>query len=360
MKRRVCMIVCMFFLTSCVQKSILDDIQMVTIIGYDLPESDEEEGQTKGVAVAPQYEADGRIENNVFVQTAELSKEIRSQYNSESPKPFVSGKLQVALFSQDIAETEGIMKLVDTLQRDPSIGSRVFLGISGTDVETLLTTNYGNVDTGTYIHDTLSHNSRHGMLPETNLHDFLYNYYSVGDDPFLPLVVLDEDKVKITGIALFKGDKMVDSINAKNLFTFKVLHQKFSSNDSFTVKLDEEEHAAIYNIASKRNINLKMVNRNKIVLHGKVLGVIKEYSGEKLTPAKLKNIETKMEKDIEKTGMDMINKFQDLNIDPLGIGSAVRSVTRGDFHEEDWEKRYPDMDITFQMDVTITESGVIE
>ncbi|WP_226659581.1 Ger(x)C family spore germination protein [Pseudalkalibacillus hwajinpoensis] len=360
MTRLFLFLVSMILLTGCVQKSILDDIQMVTIIGYDLPDADGEMGQIKGIAVSPQYEADGRIENNVFVQTAELSKEIRSQYNSESPKPFVSGKLEVALFSQDIAETEGIIELVDTLQRDPSIGSRVFLGISSSDMETLLKTNYGNVDTGTFIHDTLSHNSRHGMLPETNLHDFLYNFYSEGNDPFLPLVALDEDKVKIMGIALFKGDKMVSSIDAKDLFTFKVLHQKFSSNDSFTVSLNDEEHAAIYNIASKRDLNLKMIGSNKIVLHGKVLGVIKEYSGEKLTPAKLKEIEMTMEKEIEKKGSEMIEEFQSLNIDPLSLGNNVRSVTRGDFNKEDWNKRYPDMDITFKMDVTITESGVIE
>ncbi|PFG03228.1 Ger(x)C family spore germination protein [Bacillus sp. es.036] len=360
MTRLFIFIVSILLLTGCVQRSILDDIQMVTIIGYDLPEEDSEEGLIKGVAVAPQYQADGRIDNSVFIQTAALSKEIRSQYNSESPKPFVSGKLEVALFSKDIAETEGIIQLVDTLQRDPSIGSRVFLGISSSDMETLLRTNYGNVDTGTFIHDTLNHNSKHGMLPETNLHDFLYNYYSEGNDPFLPLVELDEDKVKIIGLALFQGDRMVGSIDAKHLFTFKVLHHKFSSNDSFTVKINEEEHAAIYNIASKRNLNLKKVGSNKIEIYGEVLGVIKEYSGQKLTPAKLKEIEVAMEDDIEKRGMEMIEEFQTQNIDPLGLGNAVRSVTRGDFTKEDWRQQYPDMDITFQMNVTVTESGVIE
>ncbi|MFK3961259.1 Ger(x)C family spore germination protein [Guptibacillus hwajinpoensis] len=353
-------VICSVLLTGCVESSILDDIQMVTIIGYDFPDDESEESLIKGIAVAPQYQANGRVDNSIFIQTAELSKEIRSQYNSESSKSFVSGKLEVALFSRELAESEGIIELVDTLQRDPSIGSRVFLGISNSNLETLLSTNYGNVDTGTFIHDTLSHNSKRGMLPETSMHNFLYHYYSEGNDPILPLVEQDGDKVKIIGIALFNGDKMVGTIDSRSLFTFKILYEKFSSNDSFTVKLNDEEHAAIYNIASKRNLNFKKDGSNKVQVHGKVLGVIKEYSGKQLTPLKLKDIEETMEKEIENRGNEMVQEFQRLKIDPLGLGNAIRSVTRGNFSHEDWMDRYPDMDIEFHMDVKVTESGVIE
>ncbi len=360
MIRPLLFFIMLLLLTGCVERSILDDIQLVTIIGYDVPDDEENHDLIKGVAVAPQYQADGRIDNSVFVQTAELSKEIRSQYNSESPKPFVSGKLQVALFSREVAETRGIMELVDTLQRDPAIGSRVFLGVVNTDVEELLSANYGNVDTGSFIHDTLNHNSQHGMLPETNLHNFLYYYFSEGHDPFLPLLELDVDKVKIIGIALLKGDKMVGSLDAKSLFTFKILYEKFSSNDSFTVKLDDGEYAAIYNIASKRKIDINKDGSGKIEIHGNILGVIKEYSGEKLTPPVLKDIQKKMKEEIEKKGNNMIDEFQKLEIDPLGLGNSVRSVTRGKFDHEQWMDKYPDMDITFKMNVNVTESGVIE
>ncbi|MDQ0484222.1 Ger(x)C family spore germination protein [Guptibacillus hwajinpoensis] len=360
MRRLFYLFLSSFLLTGCVQQSILDDIQMITIIGYDVPDEDEEDGLIKGIAVAPQYLADGKIVNNVFVETAKLSKEIRSQYNSESPKPIVSGKLEVALFSREIAETEGVNGLVDTLQRDPSIGSRVYLGISNGDTEELLSTNYGNVDTGTYFQDILKHNSKHGMLPETNLHSFLYSLYSEGSDPFLPILDRDGDKVKIIGIGLLDDGKMVSELDADSLFTFKILHEKFSSNDSFSVKLDPEKYAAIYNIASKRKVEYKSREANKIKITGSILGVIKEYSGKALTPESLKKIEETMEEDIEKRGMKMIQTFQELGIDPLSIGNAVRSKTRGEFDSEKWIDEYKNMDISFDMKVKITESGIIE
>ncbi|MDP4551857.1 Ger(x)C family spore germination protein [Alkalihalobacillus macyae] len=360
MRRSFNLLLIILLLTGCVQQSILDDIQMITIIGYDLPDEDEEEGLIKGIAVAPQYHADGKIENNVFIDTAKLSKEIRSQYNSKSPKPIVSGKLEVALFSRKIAETEGVTGLVDTLQRDPSIGSRLFLGIGDGDTEELLSTNYGNVDTGTYFQDILKHNSKHGMLPETNLHSFLYSHYSEGSDPFLPILERDGDKVKITGVALLDGGKMVSELDADSLFTFKILQEKFSSNDSFSVNLDPEKYAAIYNIASKRKVEYKSREANKIKITGSILGVIKEYSGKALTPEALKDIEETMEKDIENRGIKMIQTFQELGIDPLSLGNVVRSKTRGDFNSEKWINEYKNMDISFDMNVKITESGIIE
>ncbi|KMM36130.1 Ger(x)C family spore germination protein [Guptibacillus hwajinpoensis] len=360
MRRSFNLFLIILLLTGCVQQSILDDIQMVTIIGYDLPDEDKEDGLIKGIAVAPQYLADGKIENNVFVETAKLSKEIRSQYNSKSPKPIVSGKLEVAMFSREIAETEGVTGLVDTLHRDPSIGSRVFLGIANGDTEELLSTNYGNVDTGTYFQDILKHNSKHGMLPETNLHSFLYSYYSEGSDPFLPILDRDGDKVKITGIGLLDGGKMVSELDADNLFTFKILQEKFSSNDSFSVNLDQDKYAAIYNIASKRKIEYNSREANKIKIRGSILGVIKEYSGKALTPEALKEIEETMEKDIEKRGTKMIQSFQELGIDPISLGNAVRSKTRGEFDRKKWIDEYKNMDISFDMNVKITESGIIE
>ncbi|TKD68804.1 Ger(x)C family spore germination protein [Pseudalkalibacillus hwajinpoensis] len=360
MIRSLLILLCILLLTGCVQKKILDDIQMVTIIGYDVPDEDKDGGLIKGIAVAPQYQPDGKVDNTVFIESAELSKEIRSQYNSGSSKPIVSGKLEVALFSREIAEKDGVIELVDTLQRDPSIGSRVFLGVANGEIEEMLSTNYGNVDTGTYFNDILTHNSKHGMLPQTNLHSFLYSYFSEGSDPFLPLLEMDDETVKIIGIALLNGDKMVGELDADSLFTFKILYEKFSSNDSFSVKLGPDKYASIYNIASKRKIDYKRAGNGKILITGNILGVIKEYSGNKLSPEALKEIKETMEKDIEERGTKMIKTFQELRIDPLSLGNVVRSRTRGEFDRDKWIDEYKDMDISFDMNVKITESGIIE
>lgn len=348
--------IAILFLSGCVENSIVDDIQMVTVIGYEKTE----DGNVKGVAVAPQFQADGTVQNSVFVEEAQISKEIRSQYNSESPKPMVSGKLQLAIYSRKLAESDGIMELTDTLQRDPSIGSRAYLAISNSDPEEILRTNFGNVDTGHFIHSILEHNSKYGMLPKTNLHNFFYYYFSEGNDPFLPLIELQDNKVKVTGLALLKGDKMVMELPAEDLFTFKILYENFSSNDSFTTDLGGGARASIYNIASKRDIDLKKIKKNELTINGEILGVIKEYTGERLNSEVIDKIEKDMEEEVERKGRKMIKEFQEQGIDPLGLGNAVRSVTRGKFDHNEWKDRYPDLSIKFNMNVIITESGVIE
>jgi spore germination protein len=68
-------------------------------------------------------------------------------------------------------------------------------------------------------------------------------------------------------------------------------------------------------------------------------------------PKVVKKIE---EKELEKEGMRLVQKFKKLNIDPLGIGEHVRSRTR-EFNHKEWNDRYQDLDVKVKYHVQITE-----
>ncbi|TLS38218.1 Ger(x)C family spore germination protein [Pseudalkalibacillus caeni] len=348
---------CLSLLSGCVQQEIVDDINLLTAIGYDLEEDD----KVIGTAVVPVYDAEGKVSNIVYEAETRASKELRSKFNAESPDPFVSGKLEVALYSKKLAEQKGIIKLIDALERDPSIGSRVFLAVAATDVSEMIEAKYGDIDTGRYLSEILEHNSDRGILAETNFHSFIYSYHAIGEDPFLPLLVLNEDKVKIDGIALFKKDKMVGKLSDEYLFTFKVLKQKFSTNDVFTVNLNDDIYASVFNIKSRRKFSFENLNEvPEVTIHFSITAIIKEYSGTNITPAVIKEIEARMEKDLKKKSEHIISKIQDLNADTLGIGREVRGRTRDKWSNKRWDELYPSIKIKVVPDVKIRETGVVE
>ena len=54
-----------------------------------------------------------------------------------------------------------------------------------------------------------------------------------------------------------------------------------------------------------------------------------------------------------------MRKFQELKIDPLGIGEKVRSHFRN-FDKEAWKDRYPTVPVEFDMKVRIVNTGITE
>jgi spore germination protein len=95
----------------------------------------------------------------------------------------------------------------------------------------------------------------------------------------------------------------------------------------------------------KININLK--------------AIIREYNDGTLKKQKIKKLENVLKEEIEKNSEEMIRQFQEKGIDPLGIGEEVRTRTR-EWDQKKWKELYPDIKITVQAKVKITESGVIE
>jgi spore germination protein len=71
-----------------------------------------------------------------------------------------------------------------------------------------------------------------------NIHEFKYSLVGKGMDPVLPLLKLQNDRVVISGVALFKDDKMVLSLNVKQMRLMKLLLGNVKQG-TFEVKLDD-------------------------------------------------------------------------------------------------------------------------
>jgi spore germination protein len=160
---------------------------------------------------------------------------------------------------------------------------------------------------------------------------------------------------------------MVDTVSADDLFFFKLLVDKLSEG-SHVVKLgkkdgdaEERVEAAVTSIKSKHKI--KVENKTapvKISIKITIRGIIKEYTGKKLSPEKIKEIEDKMSKDIIDQSLELFGRFQKMGIDPAGIGQIQKHGVRG-FDIKEWEKTlYPNAEFVIKPDVQIVESGTVE
>jgi spore germination protein len=340
------------------EKEIVDDINIETAEGFDLIKESEEE--VMGTFLIPIYQADKTIVNETFSAVSNLNKDILRNAQKESSAPIVNGSLELVMFNKPLAE-KGIIKLVDGLQRDASIGTGLYLAIVDGEVNEILTEDLGTRGTGDHLFNLLKHNIERRDVPKTNLHIFLSDYYQKGKDPSLPLMKKTEDKVEITGAVVLKGDKYEMSIPNENLFYFKTLVDEYSDGSIIIEDPEKGEYVSVRSIETDKDVE---VSWNKdipsIKVKIRVDGVLKEFSGLKASPKKVDEIQKLFEDKIINVSESMIKEFQERGVDPIGFGFEVKSRKRG-FDFKKWEEQtYQTVKIDVEAEVRIISTGISE
>ncbi len=345
-----------FTLTGCVEKEVIDDVNLVVAAGFDLTENE----QIRGSANVNTYMKDQPVTDYVIVSESELSREVISDMQKQSPDPLVIGKLQIALFGEKLAK-QGLTEVVDTLQRDASIGERLLLAVTRGEAKSVLEAEFSTVGAAQYLSNLIVQNKENRDLPRTNLHLFLYQHYSQGQDPFLPILKKNDQtgSVEIDGIVLMDDEKVVGEISNEKLIFFKLLTDQYTKG-SYTVKIpDSENSAVVKSLSSDRELKAVSSNPLKVKIDIRLTGYINEYTGKKITPKVKTEIAKAFEDEVKKETLALINRCKELKIDPIGIGDDLRSQIRT-FKIEEWRDKIPELEVDINAEVTISESGVID
>ncbi|WP_459503281.1 Ger(x)C family spore germination protein [Bacillus sp. C1] len=357
-KRKIILLsfLCVLVLTGCLPKSIIDDINLIQGAVYDTSENDK--NKIKVTFVSPIQQKGSKVQ--VFEGTGNAVKQVKFETALESPQPFANGQIRVALFTTKLAK-RGISSTFDTLSRDVSIGNSLYVGLlEGRGLE-LAQGKYSNSYTvAIYIKKLLEHNMETGPLPTNNLYLSTFRYYRIGQDSYLPILKKDKDKIKITGVGLFKQDIYVGKVEPQNMFVFKGLLEKhrldsheFKTNSGYTV---------INNIRSTPTYHVTIKNgKPSFLITVKIDARIQELS-KNINLESKKNTEKiarNVEKQLHASATKLIKKFKSLHVDPLGLGAKYRQHYRP-FKLKEWEEMYKDVPITVKYNVNITNSGLIE
>lgn len=353
---------CLFlilFLSGCsfLPTNIVNEIDMSQAVGYDLAGKK----GIKGTIVFPSFKKDKTSSSEVRTAIGESSKEIRSILNNETRYPLVSGQLRVALYGKNIAK-KGINDFVDTLHRDPSIGSLVQMAIVDGDVNQLLKMKkYKNENISIHIQELLEQNMKKGLLPQTNLQSFLFQFFQIGQDPYLPLVKKVADNIRITGMAIFKDDRYVTSIPMKDFFIFKALVDTNSTGLREFI-LANRDKVVLETLSSNAKYKVKMVHgQPEFTINLKMKTKLQEFapSEEQRHSFDKKKYQKQVEQQLEKSALAIITKFQKHKVDPLGLGAKYKENFR-EFNEKQWKQVYPTVKIHVNADLEIVQTGSVD
>lgn len=330
-------------------KKIIDQIQMVTVVGYDFVDED----TIQGTVVTPTFSRQGKVTDLIYTDTASLVYENRGKLNSQASEELYNGKMEIALFNKELAE-HGLRDYLDYLLRDPGIGTALILGIVEESTFTFLNSLKSKKGAGIYLSELHEHNIKNGNLPTTNLKEFSSSLVSKTSDAFLPMLNLENGVPKLTALAFFENDKFVESISIEKAFTFKMLYE--SIGDGQYNYTSDAYKASIQNINSSRDFRVEKKNGStKVTIDVKFEGVVREYTGKELSK-RIPKFEKDLEKDFKQKAEKLIKRFQELNIDPLAVEEHVRSSIRT-YDKKQFKAHYQTMPIDVKISFTLTESG---
>ncbi|PFG07651.1 Ger(x)C family spore germination protein [Bacillus sp. es.034] len=375
MKRILNMTLSLIFLlilTSCAESSTLEKIGMITTVGYDKGEDEEINTTTLILETDPQ----SMDSTNVISSRSLTSKGARIESNLKSPKKLESGQLRVALFGEDLAK-DGLFNLADTLSRDHSISDLTFLAIVEGNAGDLIKHKYPQFsDAGQYVYKEIEQNIKGEVISSPTLHETVHDYYSVGVDPLLPLLKLEDDMINITGMALLNGDKMVGRISPSDSFYVKLVSDRFKAgNFEITFKNGEEDvlfpslppsadiAVALDTIKSKSTIELIDPDSMTFNLNIHINARLQEINRD-INLSKNKNlelIEKKISKKITKEIEQLIQYSQSKQSDVFGFGEEYRTKEgHSKLTDEEWHDRFKDINVKVNTKFVIIRTGVVE
>ena len=340
-------------LTGCVEKEIIDDVNIEMGVGYDKKDN----GEIEGTIMVPIFNPDKKIGNFTFSGSAKSNRDLFQEVQRKSAQPLVTGSLEIALFGEEIAK-KGIREFIDAFERDASIGARVYFAVADDKAKDILSGTYGTRGNAIHLSQLIKHNTENRNLPITNMHLYLFDLYQEGKDPYLPILKkIEPEVIDITGIALFKDEKMVSELPSDKMLFFKLLTDKFSEG-SFKLDVDGKD-VSIKDLDSKNKFKLTKREPYTVDVEIKIKGILREYTGNIVTPGVVKKIEKELENQVNKEATAMIQDFQEMGIDPVGFGQFIKTKTRG-FDFKRWEDEYKNLTVNVKTDVKITEVGIIE
>jgi spore germination protein len=372
MKKLYILILFLFIsLVGCTQSKVLDELGLTTLVGYDL-------GSEDGVtATAVILQVNPELQSNVEVISAEdqTSKGTSAKINRKNSQKIMFGQMRVSLYGEELSK-EGIGHYIETLSRNPSMSSSIIMAVVDGQTKSLLGYQYQNIENiGEHIFKLLEQNVKYEHMIPSTLHEVSHDYYSAGTDISMPVIKRNDESVEISGVAIYKRDKMVGQLSAEDSFYVKLIRDNYDSGTFETlIKGDylpsslvnnppDEIPVVLDTIKSKRDLKLTNPKTPEFDLHLTMEARLLEIMPD-IDVGKQKNV-AELEKAISKSLTSEVSRIiaycQEVDSDIFGFGESYRSsVRKSKLTDDKWQELYREAKINVQIDFTLVRDGVFE
>ncbi len=334
--------------TGCWDAKDIGELGLPIIGGYDVPDpvKDKKEKDARVVITALLPNLDPKAKEEVRVErvAARTVGETREKRNRFDPDFFTVSSLQAAVIGEELAKRGVFGNVIDLdlVYRDPKIKHTMYLAIVEGRADELLQVkvkDYGNL--GVYLLELLRRAGKKSFIPSTTLFMFGVNSMGPGENPVVPLIkVQGKDRVSITGVGIFKKDKLIAKARFRDTRALMLLRGlKTSGQIPFILQKNGQVlDRGTVNVSNSRKVKVEKKGDQfhyfvTINLQGKLL---EHYSEESFLKREnlLKDIEKAVESELTRDCRTFISKMQqEFGVDCIDVTDHALSKWRYEVQE---------------------------
>ncbi|KHF40413.1 Ger(x)C family spore germination protein [Halalkalibacter okhensis] len=344
---------------------VIEDLGMVGVMGFDYIDQD----NIKLSLTLPQPSKDAEEQVQQFTTTVQLPHQAMMDISTLTEKTLTAAQLRVVLFSEEFARKRGAMKVLENLYRDPQVGSNIFIAVVKGNVEDILSATYKDKpEINNYINELLTPRTMTAFSPFSTIHNFINRNTDEVSDPSVPyLERVNGDSLKITKVAIFKNDQMVDTLEPEEAKLVEAMKGKKDLPPlSITIPSADgtgEEQFIMKFTTSDVNVKVNgNLEKPKIFVHLYARGSVVDYDGTRHLSSRKNRFEVEEDasKHLEQKVLRALAFFQENEVDPIGFGDYFRLYNARGWSKEKWIEAFSRAEITTHVEVRIVSTGTLK
>lgn len=338
----------------------LEKLAMISVAGFDYIDDD----NMRMTVIMPQPALEAEKHTQVITVETDMLHKGLVDISSRADKTVSLKQLRVALFSEEFARKGQMKEMVEYLFKDADVRSSVFVAVVKESAEEMLRMEYPDKqNTSSYINNLFHPRQYTFFSPFTTIHEFVYDETDPLRDTIAPYVELKEDVIHIEGLAMFSDGKMETIFTKQEGKIIQILRGR-EKLSVFALTLDDEgkEKVALEFVKSKAKVKAENLESPKVTIKLKFEGTLSEYEGDK-DLANKKNVEAlekEVSKNIEKDIRALLEKCQELSIEPIGMFETLRMRYKGDWPSGLTEELLAKAQFEITVETSLTSVGALK
>jgi len=375
----ISLIIISIFVSGCWDSHELNKLAIVAGLGWDIEPKTKEVTLTYQSIIPSQVKSSsgsggggeqkgGSALQNIQLDhsTASSVYEVLNRYTQHGSRiPFYQ-HAQVYVFGKEGAKI-GIYPFLDTIARNPVSRPNILMVVSEEKASDILAIQDGMENIQAIgMAEEIKLSAQFSKYPAVTVLEFLNRLMSKTTAPIAPIVGIFEEtgpegkkrkKIRVTGTAVFKGDKMIGRLNEREssglLWAINKIKIGF-------VNIPE---ASLEIVTSKSKIVPELTgNKIKITIDINEESNVIQYNGHQdMSPDILQKLEESQAKEIKSQVMAAVEKSYALDADVFGFGEAVHRKYKKEWKElkPRWDDVYPGIEVSVKVKTHLNEIGDI-
>ena len=241
----------------------IENLAIPLAIGYDIEENNSTDVSYKAYIDVYIFGDKNKTLHKIYLGKSPGIVEGRNDRQRKIDRRFTIGVEKVDVITEKYARF-GIRNMIDVLFNNPLVNDTAYLVVSKTDIPSILEYKVpGYTSSADYIEGMIKNAYQYNFFPKNfKMLDVFMILDSEGRNLIFPFIEITKEGLKITGEALFKGDKMVALVDEKNMKILNILN-KSNGYGILTIQKEPGKYIDYYAKAKRKVKCTKIDNKYK-------------------------------------------------------------------------------------------------